>query len=174
MARANPEKSPKQLRALKHETEALALRMAGSSYQAIGDILGIIKAAAFKALSRSLARTKKACTEDAEQLKALELGAIDDMIWTYTPLARGDETAHRPAARPDAQAAIVVLRYRERKHKLLGLEAPGKHEVTGKDRGPIDYRTRTGTGGLASKLARLAARVSPPNVPEQPDGGRAA
>jgi hypothetical protein len=60
---------------------------------------------------------------------------------------------------------MIVLRYRERKHKILGIEAPDKHELTGKDGGPIDYGT--GTGALGGKLGRLATPAATEGVPHQ-------
>lgn len=57
----------------------------------------------------------------------------------------------------------------DRRCKLLGLDAPAKHEIAGKDGGPID--TTDTRVELARRLAELAARAGPAEPSGDADTG---
>src|SRR5688572_15727376 len=68
--------------AREREVEALGLRKAGMTYDAIGKKLGVSDEAARKAVLRALARLP--VIENAEELRSLELARCDDLqyaVW---------------------------------------------------------------------------------------------
>lgn len=99
------------------ERDALELRTAGYGWQEIADELKYTNASgAWKAVDRLLA---KVIREPAEQLIALELRRLDDMLQAiYSLILAGN-----------LGAIDRGLKIQERRAKLLGLDRPMKFDV---------------------------------------------
>jgi len=96
--------------------QAVALRMSGATYQAIGDSLGITKKAAWVHVQRGLAEIQGQVREQAEMFREQELLRLDRMqvgLWTA-------------ATSGNVKAVLAVLRIIERRSRLLGLDAPAR------------------------------------------------
>ena len=94
--------------------QAVALRMSGATYQAIGDALGISKMNAWNHVQAALTETRKQTDELTDLLREQELVRLDRMqvgLWTA-------------ATHGNVQAVVAVLRIMERRARLLGLDAP--------------------------------------------------
>jgi hypothetical protein len=110
--------SPRRLQAAERQTQALELRKAGVTYDAIAQRLGYKGAqGAYEAISAALLRTQQ---EPAEEVRQLELGRLDKLL-----------TAIWPAALKGEYPAVDrVLKIMERRACLQGLDAPRKLDVT--------------------------------------------
>jgi hypothetical protein len=117
--------SPQRLKALDKQRQALALRMAGASFDEIAESLGYAdRGGAFKAVMAALQST---LPEPAAQVRELELKRLD-RLW----LAVWDG-----ATKGDLQAVDACLRIMKRRADFEGLDAPKKLEHGGIDGGPI-------------------------------------
>lgn len=95
---------------LQREGQALELRRAGLTYDAIAERLGFAnKGGAYKAVKRALQRTLQ---EPADELRALEVDRLDRLQAAIWPKAMRGDTA----------AVDRVLRIAERRARLLGLD----------------------------------------------------
>ena len=104
----------KALVALERQRRALELRKAGLGYQAIAARLGYAShSGAIKAVQTAMRRTLQ---EPADELRALELARLDDLL-------RGIWVAARTG---NVQKIDRVLRIMQRRASLLGLDAPKK------------------------------------------------
>ena len=116
------------------EQRALDLRIARASYSRIGEELGMTEAGAHKLVQRSLARVQAKSAEEAQDVLAIELLTLDRM-----------QLGLAPAAFKGNQAAVDrVLRIMERRAKYLALDAPSRHEFTGKGGGPMEIHEAPG------------------------------
>ena len=120
--------SARRLKGHERKLEALRLRKAGYSFPAIALELGYGgPSGAYKAVMTALVATLQ---EPADDVRRLELERLDELLkglWYFAKVGN--------------QGAIdKVLRIMERRAKLLGLDAPTKNEVTGKDGEPIDIK----------------------------------
>jgi hypothetical protein len=110
----------KRVQSHDRKLDALALRKAGLTYQAIADAIGVTKNAAWKLVGVAL---KETIQEPADELRTLELERLDALSEVLWPMAMaGDLHAHDR-----------YIRLMERRAKLLGLDAPVRKELTGKD-----------------------------------------
>lgn len=108
--------------------QALQLRQAGASYRAIADKLGVSLGQAHSYVSEALAALAAENRDKTVELRQLELERLDRMMLAIWPLVvRGDLKSMNTALKIVAQRA-----------KLLGLEAPQQHEVTGLNGGKIE------------------------------------
>lgn len=104
--------SPRHLSAAEKQAQALELRKNRVSYDKIAEVLGYSgKSGAYKAVQSAL---KKTLQEPADELRALEGMALDDLQFAQMPLARKGHQG----------AAALVLKIMERRAKLFGLDAP--------------------------------------------------
>lgn len=105
--------------AMQRERDALELRRAGATYDAIADRLGYTnRGAAYKAVQRGLRRTIQ---EPADELRQLEVERLDRLLTAVWRSAMGGNLG----------AVDRVLRVAERRARLLGLDAPTKIETEG-------------------------------------------
>jgi len=106
------------LRARELDSQALALRLQGYTYDQIGEMLGRPRSTVHKAVQRALDRRVKEIEGQADKLRQMELDRIDRLLTKLEPrIAEGD-----PAAVNSAN------RLMETRVKLLGLAAPEQHE----------------------------------------------
>lgn len=112
---AKPTPSAEQL---EREALALDLRRAGYEYSQIAEQTGYANASgARKAVQRAL---KRGFVEPAEDLRTLEADRLDlahRAVWTS-------------ALRGDLKAIDRVVKISDRRSKLLGLDAPTRHDHT--------------------------------------------
>lgn len=122
--------------------------------------------AVYRALNAAL---RDLWIEPAEDVRQLQLGRLDAIF---------QGLANAGALDGDPKAAIAAVRVIERQCKLQGLDAPEKHEHTGKDGGPIaidvstltDEQLRAYSAGIA--IAGPAERGGT-GAPEAHPGGLA-
>jgi hypothetical protein len=117
------------------ERQAFELRKAGATYEQIAakiqpheDGRTVTPPAVMKMIRRVLCRLEKLTEEDAEQVRRLEIERLDAMLLGLWQKARAGHEG----------AVDRVLRVMQRRAELLGLDAPTKGEITGKDGGPIE------------------------------------
>ena len=105
--------------------QALELRKAGATYQAIADQLGYSNArGAHKAVASALKATLR---EPADEVRDLEVARLDAMLLPlWWRVQQGDE-----------RAVDRALKIMERRARLLGLDAPSKSEQSGSDGEPL-------------------------------------
>jgi hypothetical protein len=107
--------SQRQLDALPKKLQALELRKAGLSYDAIAQEMGYkTKVGAYNAVMAAL---KKTLQEPADDLRKVEVARLDELLMTMW------EKRHLPLY------TDRIIKIMERRAKLLGLDAPDKHEV---------------------------------------------
>lgn len=119
---------------------ALALRVEGLTFAAIGAKLGVSLQAAHQQVRAELATVAAERKDLAEHQLAFELEQIDLVIRGMAP----------KVAKGDAKAGATLLRAMERRAKLLGLDAPDKHTHT------VDLK-KLSDADLDAEIARLSA-----------------
>jgi hypothetical protein len=124
--------------------KALELRVSGASYEAIADALGTTKYTTYLDVQKSIAGLDKIAKEHAERLRDIELARCDALIKAAWPAAQDG----------DDKSINAIVRIMDRRAKLLGLDAPEKHQIDG----TLDIADARES--LARKLARLASGVA--------------
>lgn len=121
--------SPHKTRLAQRRELALTLRKAGASYRAIAQAIreqapdlvagGYSPSAAYRDVMQALAEVRKRTQESAQDILAIELMRLDDLF----------AQAWQKAMEGDLLAIDRALRAMERRHALLGLNAPSKSEI---------------------------------------------
>ena len=112
--------SPIKVSAAERERQAVQMRIAGADYQTIADALGMVKSGAYKAVRRSLERTRQQTAESAEELRQIEQNRLERLIVAAMP----------QALKGDVQSIEAVRRLSESLRKLNGIDAPAKTDIT--------------------------------------------
>lgn len=143
--------------------QAIALRLAGADLQTIADRLGYAgRAAVCVDLGRAYDVALAEMTRDAEELRALELARLDRLqaaVWAA-------------AMAGNVRAADTALRVIDRRCRLLGLDAPQRHEVitmTQIEAEIVRLEAELGTLPPAQRPA-LPPGPTPPAPPHPPPG----
>jgi hypothetical protein len=115
----------RRVQAHARQLQALELRKAGATYQAIAEQLGYAHAkGAYKAVASALKLTLR---EPADGLRELEVARLDAMLLAlWRRVQSGDE-----------KAVDRALRIMERRARLLGLDAPSRGELSGPNGSPL-------------------------------------
>lgn len=121
-------RSPKTTTAAQRALEAVRLRDEGMGFEEIGTALGISRQGATKAYDRGMALLEDETKELARHIRAAEARKLDRIERGL--IATG-------AFQGNVPVALAALKVQERRAKLLGLDAPTKAELTGKDGAPI-------------------------------------
>ena len=109
----------RRVRAHDRHLQALELRKAGATYQAIADQLGYAHArGAHKAVASALKATLKEPAEELRTLEALRLDAALLAIW-------------RRVTKGDDKAIDRLLGIMKRRMELFGLASPKRQELSG-------------------------------------------
>lgn len=137
---ADPPGSDQRLSAAERRAEVVRLRRSRLRFDEIGQTLGVTKERAWKIYQEALAAIP---AQDVEEHRAEELMLIDDAIRGLLPIARD-----RQHTRTAVEAWSAIRGWAERKAKLLGLDAPDRHEIITID--AIDRELAT----LHAQLAR--------------------
>lgn len=124
--RKDSKTSPRAIAIAKKRGEALEYRLAGWSFRAIGEAMGCSAQRAYVLVEEAL---KATLNDPAETVRTLELVRLDEMMIGAFDAAKNG----------DGAAVDRVLKIMDRRAKLLGLDAPEKHEVAGAGGGPIQY-----------------------------------
>lgn len=133
---------------------ALRLRREGHTIREISRRLGCSVGRAHQLIQEAIAAIPQ---ENAEAVRVLELQRIDRMLRGLCRRREVDEDG-RVTGRPglaylgEPKAVAAAVKLMERRAKLLGLDAPAKVELAGKDGGPIV----TAHADVLSKLQRIA------------------
>lgn len=118
-----PRSDKGRLRAEEHRARALQLRLAGATYEQIGQQLNFTRQHAYYLVSTALARTRARNEETAEQMVALDLGRLDALLLGLW----------QQAAQGNLLVIDRVLKIMERRARLCGLDAPTKLAPTSPD-----------------------------------------
>jgi hypothetical protein len=113
--------APVKCRTAMLEQECLRLRLAGFSHREIAAQLGAAPSSAYKRVRHALDEVNKRNLESAEQLRALELLRLDELL----------NALWGTAIVGDGKAVDRVLKVMERRAKLLGLDAPFEIKTDG-------------------------------------------
>jgi len=120
MAKKTRASKPRAVSARIKGQQAIRLRMAGLTIDAIATELGYASpASAYKAIMRELETTAKDMSESINAVRQIELRRLDQMqvpIWTNVVAG-------------DPQSIATALRIAERRSALLGLDAPKQFEA---------------------------------------------
>ena len=141
--------------------QALELRKKGLSYQEIGEKLSITQQSAWELVAGAFKDYDESVRESVHEQRLTMLMQLDSVI-------KGHFMA---AATGDTYAAQVLLKTVAEKSKLLGLYAPTRTELTGKDGAPVvpAGMPAVDLSGLSSdELAALSALLSKAQ-PKKPD-----
>lgn len=102
----------KRIRNRSQMEQALELRKAGASYQAIGDTLGMSKTRAYELVMEGLKELNERVAEGAQEVRRMELERIDGILLALYP------------QRKNPRVADSILRAMDRRARLMGLDAP--------------------------------------------------
>lgn len=148
--------SPLRLKALERQRQALALRMAGASFDEIAESLGYAdRGGAHKAIMAAIESTLR---EPAEGVRELELKRLDRLLMA----------AWKAATAGDLQAIAVCLQIMKRRADFEGLDKAKKLEHTGPGGKAIPIRLIN--FGLNEENANEEGADTPP-VRDLADGG---
>lgn len=129
-------------------SKAVAMRLAGIDYDTIATRLGYSdRGAACKDINRALEANVAEQNRQADVLRQQELQRLDRLqagVWTA-------------AASGDTKAVDTALRIIDRRCKLLGLDAPQRHEVVSMD--AVDAAIRALNAELGRTETGEAARA---------------
>ena len=117
-------KAAVRLATMQRTEKAVALRLTGLLLREIGARLGVTRGRVSQMINAYLAEVRGRTLMGAEQLLALELSRIDALLMALWP------------NRKLPKSASAILRVLERRHKLLGLDAPNRAELTSDDSAP--------------------------------------
>lgn len=112
-------KAKEQGEILQRQMLALELRIKGLSYRAIADRLKCSHETVRLDIEGELKRLADLNIEKAAELRELELVRLDKIIYSLSNWVESGNIG----------AASVYIKASERRSKLLGLDAPTKHEV---------------------------------------------
>lgn len=152
------------------DAEAARMRSRSVSYQVIADTLGFAdRSNARKAVQRALLEI---VAEPAAELRELQLAQLDELtVAALGVLDRQHVTvSHGRVIRDDTGAVIEddapilaaidrLLRIQERRAKLLGLDAPSRHEVVTLDAVEAEIQRLSAELGLDQAGSSAAAEA---------------
>lgn len=122
--------SKRNIKARDRERDAVALRLAGASYDKIAEAVGYSnRSGAYHAVKKYLNKTAAVALETAEELKQQELQRLDAMFLA----------AYQSATKGDVKYIDSCLKIMAARAKLLGLNAPEKVDVDGNVATPKTY-----------------------------------
>lgn len=138
--------SAKDILQAKKRDEALAYRLQGYTYAEIGEAMHCSRPHALRLVEAAMAAIP---AENVEQLRVMEAQRLDRL-----------QAAHFASAiEGDFNATTIVLRIMERRARLLGLDAPQRSEVTGKNGGPIEHEAPISAEAARATLAEALAKA---------------
>jgi hypothetical protein len=164
--------SERRLTAHDRRLAALELRKQGKSFAAIAETLGCAVSNAYKMVMTALRETQVEPAAEVRQIEIARLDAMLDALWPVVspnvlPLtdAEGNVIVSAdPDRNVQVKAVMSAVKIMERRARLLGLDAPTKQEITGKDGGAIELvrvviHERTDDDIRAEQEAKRAAEL---------------
>ena len=158
-------RTPEQMEKDHH---AAMLRSKGWTYKRISEELGMSLPAVYVMVKRAIADIPKESTEELIQIELAKLDVVEakaaeimEKHHAYVSASGKVATLDGEILQDDApamQAMMVILKVSDRRAKLLGINAPTRTELTGKDGGAIEIDDRSGEAKakVLSLLGRLA------------------
>lgn len=143
---AQPKTKARNFVAAERRAKAVALRREGKTFPEIGKILGFSPQRAHKIISETLDHLNVLFVADAAELRQQQLdqiAALKEALW-------------KAGKRGELGKVDRLVKLMDREAKLAGLDAPDRHELTGKDGKPLEVsavRTQ-----LVAKLKGLAGK----------------
>jgi hypothetical protein len=123
--------SPRRIDAMRKQQQALELRMAGRTWQEIGDTLGYANhTGAIAAVKTAL---QSSLQPPADHFRALTLERLTKVLQVHWPLM----------LQADAVSTRLCLQTIGDIRELMGLDSPAKVEHTGADGAPIQHEVMT-------------------------------
>lgn len=120
--------SPRMMKAVERQRQALELRMAGYTYDVIAEQIGYADGgSAYKAVMLGIQKTLQ---EPADEVRKIEVARLDKLL----------AGIYLQAKQGNLPAMDRVLKVMERRDKLLGLDRPVQWEVSGPSGGPIQVK----------------------------------
>lgn len=101
-----------------NRVRAIKLRITGQTVTTIAEQLGVSKPSACRYVQTALGQLAALQEKDAEQLRTLQRERLDALLAAVWPQAQEG----------DLKAIQTVVKIMERLSKLLGLDAPEKHD----------------------------------------------
>lgn len=158
--------SPRRLAAVERQRQALALRIGGATFDQIAQTLGYsAKAGAYLAVMAALNRVPEPEAKVYRQVNLERLNRMRLRYWSTLQQAI-PHGSRMPAEDLDLMHMELAIQRQEARY--LGLDAPVKQEITGKDGGPIELAAVT----LAQRLQRIVdATTKTPILPAGVENG---
>ena len=151
------------------DQEAASMRSKAMTYQAIGDHFGITRQADFQMVQRAIADIPK---EGAEEVVRLEVEKLDFIERKLYEIMTKEHVAFGASGKvvtldgvpieddsPVMKAIDGLLKVADRRAKLLGLNAPTKHEVITLDSVQMEIRRIEAELGKLDELDALEAET---------------
>jgi hypothetical protein len=146
-----PASKAKRAEVAERRSKAIAMRLAGMDYDTIAKRLGYYnRGAAYNDITAALEQNVAEQNRNADVLRQEELQRLDRLqagVWTA-------------AASGDTKAVDTALRIIDRRCKLLGLDAPVRHEVVTMDAVESEIRRLSEELGRA-EAAETATSAAP-------------
>ncbi len=102
------------------QADVIRLRVAGFNFREIAAELRVSVSTAHADYVEAMKKIRETTRESAEEVRSVELDRLDRMIRALETKAFGDG---------DTRAIDTLLKVSERRAKLLGLDAPEKHDI---------------------------------------------
>lgn len=119
----------------------MILRRDGMSLMAIAEKLGVTPSMVSHYISQMLAELREQSTEAAAEARDLDLMRIDeslsDIEMCLKALRVEAKSGEREASQTIARLTDTKCKLLDRRAKMLGVDAPARSEVTGKDGAPL-------------------------------------
>jgi hypothetical protein len=127
-ARRESKTSPRRIEAAQKQKQSLELRMAGASFDQIGQALGYSSpSSAYRAVMAALAKVPEPEVKSYRIVNVERLNKLRLNNW-------------QSAQNGDPKAIEVELKIQQEEARLLGLYAPTKTEWAGESGGPVQLR----------------------------------
>jgi hypothetical protein len=136
--------SPRRIEAVHKQQQALELRMAGRTWQEIGNTLGYANhTGAIAAVKTAL---RSSLQPPADHFRALTLERLSKILQVHWPLM----------LQADAASTRLCLQVIGDIRELMGLDSPARVEHTGADGAPIQHEVMTlDVGDIAEAISVL-------------------
>ena len=112
--------SARKIESAQRQQKAIDLRLAGATFEKIGDALGVSRQAAHKMVGRAVSQMAEDNADAIERVRAIEVARLDRLllgVW-------------QPARSGDLRAVDRALKIMERRARLLGLDRPQGLEIS--------------------------------------------
>lgn len=140
--------------------QALGMRLAGASIRQIKAAVGFRTIRACHEAIRKV--LDEHVTRPTAELRQLEVERLDALLLAVWPSAIGKrKTDTEPAVPPDPQGIDRALKILERRARLLGLDMPQQHEVSGPEGEPLTIQAGL-TAFILGNAARMPLTLDPP------------